>query len=99
MQCNVKLVISVPELPITSLDVWGEEILIHFSRSWQNKGCRHSQVQETLTFYTSLESLYYNLMEGILCEAILPNIKVIWDGLFTWVMMLSAVRIFLKWCS
>ncbi len=37
-------------------------------------------VQVTLTFYTSLESLYYNLMEDIRFEAIFANIKVIRDG-------------------
>ncbi len=55
-------------------------------------------MQVTLTFFTSLESLYYNLVECILFEGIFVNIKVIWDVLFTGVMM-SAVRVFLKWCS
>ncbi len=53
-------------------------------------------VQVTLTFYTSLESLYCNLVEGIHFEAISTNLKVICDGLLTWVMIMYAVRIFLN---
>ncbi len=60
------------------------EILIHFSGSWQIKGNQHSLVQVTFTFYTLLESLYYNLVEDIRFEAIFTNIKEIYDGLFNW---------------
>ncbi len=53
---------------------------IHFSGSWQNKGGRHSLCHITLTFYTSLELLCYNLVEGI-------YIYVIWR----WVVRLGSI--------
>ncbi len=71
-----------PEFCDTSLDVRVRGIPVHFSGNGQNKGCQHSLLQVAFIFYTPVEFLCYNLVEGIPFEAIFANIKVIWDCLF-----------------
>ncbi len=49
------------------------------------------------TFCIPLESLCYNYVDGILFKAISGNIKLIWDGLLTWVVIVVYVQ--KKLCS